>query len=85
MAFAKQATLINVVPIFDAVGAVLDVRALMSVNITENGTPTVLVYVASISVWAGLTPTQQTQLAAVMNRIKQIAMAADVPIPLTGI
>jgi hypothetical protein len=85
MAFIKQPTLINVVPLFDATGVVTDVRALMSVNIVENNVPTILVYVASISVWTGLTPTQQTQLAAVMTRIKQIAMAADVPIPLSGV
>lgn len=82
MAFAKQSEMLNVVPLFDANGAVTDVRALMHVAITENGVLTQLVYVASVSIWAGLTPTQQTQLAAVMTRIKTLALAADVPIPL---
>lgn len=84
MAFAKRNEMIDVIPIFDLGGVVTDVQAKMRVTITENGVDTQLVYVASISIWATLTPTQKATLGNIMAMIRTGALASDIPIPLVN-
>lgn len=84
MAFTKRSQLINIIPTFDTLGAVTDVQAFMLVTLVENGVDTRLTFASAVSIWAGLTPLQQAQLATIMTRINTVALAVDIPLPLVN-